>query len=179
MRPRFARQLLANPATALAGRGLTRTEDGNTAVVISYTNAGDVDQTGLDIGLGVQLMPELRADGSFSFFSFTVNEQLTGDQLLPNTPNRKATLGLTYEGATNGFDASLTSRFVAAYDWSAGVFTGRVPDSQTFNATLGYQFNQRFRAYAAGTNIFDQQRFQLYGGAVIGRRVLAGLTATF
>ncbi|MBA2291207.1 MAG: TonB-dependent receptor [Gemmatimonadales bacterium] len=171
--------LLANPATALAGRGLTRTEDGNTAVVLSYTNAGDVDQTGLDLGLGVQLTPELRADGTFSFFSFTVNEQLTGDQLLPNTPNRKATLGLTYEGATNGFDASLTSRFVAAYDWAAGVFIGRVPDSQTFNATLGYQFNQRFRAYAAGTNIFDQQRFQLYGGAVIGRRIIGGVTATF
>lgn len=171
--------LLANPATALAGRGLTRTENGNTAIVLSYTNAGDVDQTGLDLGLGVQLTPEIRADGTFSFFSFTVNEQLTGDQLLPNTPNRKATLGLTYEGATNGFDASLTSRFVAAYDWAAGVYVGRVPDGQTFNATLGYQFNPRFRAYAAGTNIFDQQRFQLYGGAVIGRRIIGGLTATF
>ncbi len=171
--------LLASPATALAGRGLSRTEDGNTAIVLSYTNAGDVDQTGLDVGVGFQFSPEIRLDGSFSFFSFTVNEQLTGDRLLPNTPNRKATLGLSYEGATNGIDASVTSRFVAAYDWAAGVLFGRVPDSQTFNATLGYQFNTRFRAYAAGTNIFDQQRYQLYGGAVIGRRVLAGLTATF
>jgi hypothetical protein len=27
--------------------------------------------------------------------------------------------------------------------------------------------------------VFDQQRFHLYGGSVIGRRVIAGATATF
>lgn len=171
--------LLANPATALAGRGLTRIEDGSTAIVVSYANAGDVDQTGLDLGVGVQVAPEFRVDGSFSFFSFKVNDQLAGDRLLPNTPNRKATLALSYEGATNGFDANISSRFVAAYDWAAGVFVGRVPDSQTINASVGYQYNSRFRVYVAGTNVLDQERFQLYGGAPIGRRVLGGVTATF
>jgi len=33
--------------------------------------------------------------------------------------------------------------------------------------------------YANATNLFDQQRFQVYGGSVIGRRVLAGATSTF
>ena len=171
--------LLASPATALAGRGLTRLEDGSTAVVVSYTNEGDVDQTGLDMGAGYQIAPEIRLDGSFSFFSFTVNSQNAGDRLLPNTPNRKATLGVTYEGRTNGLDASVTGRFVGAYDWAAGVFVGRVPDSQSINATFGYQVHPQFRVYAAGTNIFNQLRYQMYGGAVIGRRVLAGVTATF
>jgi hypothetical protein len=36
-----------------------------------------------------------------------------------------------------------------------------------------------FRVFAVGTNIFDQQRYQLFGGSVIGRRVLGGVTATF
>jgi outer membrane receptor protein involved in Fe transport len=171
--------LLANPATALAGRGLTRLEDGSTAIVVSYTNEGEVNQTGFDIGLGYQLSNTLRLDGSFSYFNFTVESQQAGDQLVPNTPDRKATLTLSYEGGENGFDASISGRFVAAYNWAAGVFVGRVPDSQFINANIGYQLTPRYRVFAIGTNIFDQQRYQLLGGAVIGRRVMGGLSATF
>jgi iron complex outermembrane receptor protein len=171
--------LLANPATALAGAGLSRNEDGNTAVVVSYTNEGDVDQKGLDLGMGVQLTPEVRVDGSFSWFSFKVNSQRAGDQLLPNTPDRKATLGLTYEGSRNGINASINSRFVADYAWAAGVFVGRVPASQTINASIGYQTDPRYRLFANATNLLDQQRYQLFGGAVIGRRVLVGVTTLF
>jgi hypothetical protein len=35
------------------------------------------------------------------------------------------------------------------------------------------------RIHAIATNVFDQQRFHLYGGSVLGRRVIAGATATF
>lgn len=172
-------QLGASAATALAAAGLSRLENGNTAVVVSYTNAGDVDQTGLDVGLGIHLNPEFRLDASMSWFDFKVNDQRAGDRLLPNTPDRKATVGLSYEGARNGFNANLNARFVAAYDWAAGVFNGRVPASQTWNASVGYQATSRYRVFATGTNILDQQRYQLFGGAVIGRRVLAGVTAMF
>lgn len=171
--------LLANPATRLAGLGLTRVENDQTAIVVSYTNEGEVNQTGFDIGLGYQLSNTLRLDGSFSYFNFTVKSQQAGDQLLPNTPDRKATMTLSYEGGENGFDASISGRFVAAYNWAAGVFVGRVPDSQFINANVGYQLTPRYRVFAIGTNIFDQQRYQLFGGAVIGRRVMGGLSATF
>ncbi|MEI2719830.1 MAG: TonB-dependent receptor [Gemmatimonadales bacterium] len=169
----------ANPATALAAAGLTRDENGNTAVLVSYTNAGDVDQKGLDVGIGFQLTSELRADATFSFFDFTVNSQRAGDQLLPNTPDRKATLGLTYEGARNGINASLSSRFVASYDWAAGVFVGRVPAQQQINATIGFDTGEGYRLFANGVNILDQQRYQMFGGAVIGRRVLFGISTLF
>jgi hypothetical protein len=33
--------------------------------------------------------------------------------------------------------------------------------------------------HATATNVLDQERFQLYGGSVIRRRVLGGLTANF
>jgi hypothetical protein len=39
--------------------------------------------------------------------------------------------------------------------------------------------NNNLRVHASATNLFDQQRFQLYGGSVIGRRVLGGITANF
>ena len=36
-----------------------------------------------------------------------------------------------------------------------------------------------FRARAAATDLFDEHRFQIYAGSLIGRRVVVGLTATF
>ncbi len=167
------------PTQPLAAAGLTRLEDGSTAVVVSYTNAGNVDLHGLDFGIGYQLTDEFRVDGTYSMFDFTVKSQQLGDQLLPNTPKHKETLTFAYEGMTNGFDANISGRFVPKYKWAAGVFVGEVPSSESISASVGYQFTPRYRFSVNGTNIFDQQRYQLFGGSLIGRRVLAGLTARF
>ena len=43
----------------------------------------------------------------------------------------------------------------------------------------GYRINNNVRVHATATNLFDQQRFQMFGGSVIGRRVLGGITASF
>src|SRR5690606_21227858 len=171
--------LAGNPATALAAAGLTRTEDGNTAIVVSYGNEGEVDQKGVDVGIGFRLADELRLDGTVSFFDFEVVSQRAGDQLLPNTPKKKGTVSLSYTGIVNGFDGSLTLRMVEEYDWAAGVFMGTVPASSTINASAGYRLTPNFRLFAVGTNILDQQRYHLFGGSVIGRRILGGVTATF
>ena len=172
-------QLGASPATALAAAGLTRTENGNTAIVVSYGNEGEVDQKGVDVGLGFQLTPEIRLDGTFSWFDFEVVSQRAGDQLLPNTPEKKGTVSLAYAGITNGLDASVTVRMVEQYDWAAGVFVGTVPSSNTVNASAGFRLTPNFRIFAVGTNLLDQQRYHLYGGSVLGRRILGGITATF
>ncbi len=173
------RSNLAAAGQTLAAAGLTRTEDGNTAVVVSYTNEGEVEQKGIDVGLGVQLNNAFRLDGTFSWFDFKVKSQQAGDQLVPNTPKTKGTVSLSYDGVTSGFDASVSMRFIAGYDWAAGVYVGPVPSSQTLNASAGYQLAPNFRLFATGTNILDQKRYFLYGGSVIGRRVLGGITATF
>src|SRR5690606_22474552 len=160
------------PISALAAAGLTRTEDGNTAIVVSYGNAGEVDQKGVDVGIGFQLNDEFRLDGTFSYFDFEVVSQQAGDQLVPNTPEKKGTVSLGYIGLSNGFDATLTMRIVEEYDWAAGVFVGKVPSSKTVNASAGYQVTPNFRVFAVGTNLLDEQRYHLFGGSVIGRRVL-------
>lgn len=178
----FRATLETNVRAALAGTtaaaGLTRLENGNSAIVVSYTNAGKVDQQGVDVGIGFQLNDEFRLDGSYSWFDFTVKSQQVGDKLLPNTPSKKGTATLSYAGAHNGIDASLSGRYVGAYDWAAGVFSGKMRSTESVNASAGYQFTTRYRVFMVGTNIFNQQRYQLYGGSVIGRRLLAGLTAS-
>ncbi|MBA3445916.1 MAG: TonB-dependent receptor [Gemmatimonadales bacterium] len=47
------------------------------------------------------------------------------------------------------------------------------------NLSAGYRISNNLRIHGTATNLLDQERFQLYGGSVIGRRVLAGLTAKF
>ena len=106
-----------------------------------------------------------------------MESQQAGDQLLPNTPSKKATLGLSYVGER--FDVNVTVRLVDGYQWAAGVFQGYVPSSELVNLSAGYRVNNYLRIHATATNLLDQKRFQLYGGSVIGRRVLAGITAGF
>src|SRR4029079_12375622 len=148
---------------------------GSRAVVLSYTNAGEVTERGIELGVGYQFTPQIRADASFPGFDFTVESQQAGDQLLPNTPSKKATLGLSYVGER--FDVNGAVRLIDGYQWAAGVFQGYVPSSEQINVGAGFRVNNYLRINASATNLLDQKRFQLYGGSVIGRRVLAGITA--
>jgi iron complex outermembrane receptor protein len=166
-------------ATQIEGaNALATLPDGSRAVVLSYTNAGRVTERGIEIGLGYQFTPEIRADATFTGFDFTVKSQAAGDQLLPNTPSKKGTFSVTYAGQ-QGIDANVSVRLVDGYPWAAGVFQGYVPSSEFVNLSAGYRINNYLRVQATATNLLDQERFQLYGGSVIGRRVLAGITATF
>ncbi|HWB40078.1 MAG TPA: hypothetical protein VG500_02405, partial [Gemmatimonadales bacterium] len=105
-------------------------------------------------------------------------EQAVGDQLLPNTPSKKATFSASYAGQ-QGFDGNVTLRLSDGYEWATGVFQGYVPASELLNVSAGYRINNYVRIHATATNLFDQQRFQLFGGSVIGRRLLGGVTANF
>jgi outer membrane receptor protein involved in Fe transport len=176
--------LQAGYAATLAGTsisgapGLATLPNGTRAVVLSYSNAGRVIERGVELGVGYQFTPEIRGDLSFTGFDFDVKSQRQGDQLLPNTPSKKANLSLSY-AADQGFDANVSVRLVDGYQWAAGVFQGYVPSSEFVNLSAGYRLNNNLRIHGTATNVFDQKRFQLYGGSVIGRRVLGGLTANF
>jgi iron complex outermembrane receptor protein len=166
--------------TTIQGGNAIATLDGNRAIVLSYTNAGSVTERGIELGLGYQFTPEIRGDVSFTGFSFDVDEdeQAAGDQLVPNTPSKKATFSLSYAGQ-QGFDGNVTLRLVDGHPWAAGIFQGYVPANELLNVSAGYRINNYVRIHATATNLLDQQRFQLFGGSVIGRRVLGGVTATF
>ncbi len=53
--------------TTISGApGLATLPDGSRAVVLSYTNAGQVTERGMELGVGYQFTPQLRADASFT-----------------------------------------------------------------------------------------------------------------
>jgi outer membrane receptor for ferrienterochelin and colicins len=171
---------LVGSTTILGGNALATLPDGSRAAVLSYTNAGKVTERGIELGVGYQFTPEFRGDLTFTGFGFDVDEeeQAVGDQLLPNTPSKKATFSVSYAGQ-QGFDGNVTLRLTDGYEWATGIFQGYVPASELLNVSAGYRINNNVRIHATATNLFDEQRFQMFGGSVIGRRVLGGITATF
>lgn len=163
----------------LASQGITRVE-GTTAIAVSYANAGEVVQRGLEGGVGYQITNDLRLDGSVTWFDFDIRSKAQGDSLLPNTPEWKGSVSLSYAGSRNGIDASVTARFVDSFLWAAGVFAGFVPSSQQVTVSAGYRFaRDKARVFATATNLFDQQRYQFFGAAVVGRRVMGGVSYQF
>jgi outer membrane receptor protein involved in Fe transport len=165
--------------TTISGApALATLPDGSRAIVLSYTNAGRVIERGVELGVGYQFTPEFRADVSFTGFDFEVKSQQVGDQLLPNTPSKKAGLSLVYTGA-QGVDANVSLRLIDGYQWAAGVFQGYVPASEVLNLSAGYRVNNNIRVHGTATNLLNQKRFQMYGGSVLERRVLGGITANF
>jgi outer membrane receptor protein involved in Fe transport len=117
-------------------------------------------------------------DATLTRFAFEVTSAtLGGDRLVPNTPKNKGTISIAYAGASR-FDAGVNARFVEAYPWLAGVFDGMIPAAQIVNANAGWRISSSLKAQLSVTDLFDQKRYELYGGSVNGRRILAGVTAT-
>ncbi len=166
--------------TGVVSNGLTRLADGTTAIVLSFGNVGTVDEWGLELGSSVSLTRELTLSASYAWYNFAIRENLVSvnNVLAPNTPSNKGTVAVDYVGR-QGVDLGVDARLVGGYRWSTGMWVGDVPPRQIVNLNGGYRISPHLRVLASGTNLFNQQRFEVYGGAVIGRRVLAGVTSTF
>lgn len=157
--------------------GLTRLTDGTTAVILSYGNAGAVDEWGLEVGGSVSLSSTLSVSAGYTWYDFAIRHNLPDNALVPNTPTHKGALSLAYASARFDFDCA--ARFVSRYHWTTGNWDGDIPASQIVDLNGGYRIDSHWRLYVSGADILNQQRFEVFGGAVIGRRVVAGVTTTF
>lgn len=173
-------QALVGQGQFLAAAALTRIPGDTTAIVVSVGNAGKANEHGVEIGAGLQLGHGFLLEANYTYFDFKVNQSsvATGDSILPNTPKHKGSFSASYQGR-RGLDARIAVRFNSAFDWASGVLLGPVPSSQTIDLSAGYQLAPWIRLNAVATNLLDQQRYQVFGGSVIRRRIIAGVTTTF
>jgi iron complex outermembrane receptor protein len=169
--------LAANQRTAALG--MTRLASGNTAIVVSYANAGSATEQGIEIAVRYPLAAGLETHATYTWFDFRIDESslLPGDVLQPNTPRHKGNIGASYR--RGAFDAGANAMLVDGFDWAAGVFAGPVPSRQLIDVRAGYYLRTNLRLQLVATNVLDQRRYQIYGGSLIGRRVLGGLTLAF
>jgi outer membrane receptor protein involved in Fe transport len=160
-----------------AAPGLTIV-DGKPAIVVSYTNAGKVDERGVEAGFTYYPVNEIHFDGSWTWYDFEVKEQQFGDVLLPNAPKHKFSLGVDYKHPM-GIELSLNMRNVQPFHWAAGVFEGDIPAYTLLNCAVGYTVTKNVRVSAAVSNLLDHQVYQIFGGSVIGRQAIGNFTVSF
>ncbi len=136
----------------------------------SYTNFGEVDTEGIDVGLNFYFTDQWLLDFSYSWFDFEVKQQFQGDRLLPNAPENKFALGLTYTGSR--FGGSLKYRWTDDFPWAAGIFVGDVPSYSVVDLGLSYDITDNWQVGVDVSNLLDEEDFQTFGGDLIGRRAL-------
>jgi outer membrane receptor for ferrienterochelin and colicins len=166
--------------------GLTRLPDGSTAIVISYANAGKVDEKGIEVGGKVYVSDEFTVDVNWAYFDFSVKtppvfqvkEAQITDALLPNTPRHKVNIGFSYSNPV-GFNAGLTARWVEKFSWAGGIFNGNVPEYTLVNLNAGYQLTRNVYLGVNISNLLNRKHYEIFGGSILERRGVATLTTTF
>lgn len=172
------------PPEVLAG--LTILPNGQPQFVLSYTNAGEVTERGIELGITALATPDVEVFANYTYFDFEIEDATTTSgaplanadaELRPNTPKHKGNVGITYSGDRFTLGARVHAQ--EAMDWAAGVFAGHVPGYVTADLNGGYQATDYARLSVTWTNVLDKEIYQLYGGSVLGSRAIGGVSFTF
>ena len=151
----------------------------NILAAVSYTNFGEVDTQGVDLGLTTQFAHGFTFDFTYSWFDFDVKEDLPGFEnlLVPNTPEHKIAAGLSHSGER--WSGNISGRWVDDFDWAVGPFVGVVESYTTVDLAASYYVNDMWRIGLNVSNLFDDEHYQSFGGDLLGRRALGYVTFTW
>jgi iron complex outermembrane receptor protein len=140
-------------------------------VPVSYTNFGQVDTQGVDLGTNVYLTSDWRLNLSYSWFDFDIQREFAQDPLVGNAPENKGSVGLGY--VVDRFDAAVNLRWVDSFAWSVGtLFRGDVESYTTADLTANYRLTESWEIGLNVSDLFDEEHWQSFGGDLIGRRAL-------
>jgi iron complex outermembrane receptor protein len=143
---------------------------------VSYTNFGEVDSQGVEVGLNTNFRDNWNFDFTYSWFDFEIVDAAEDleEILLPNAPEHKFALGLGY--STNKWDAGISARWVDEFRWVVGPFQGQVESYTTADLVGNYSINPRVSIGLNWSNVFDNEHWESFGGDLIGSRALASVT---
>ena len=168
--------LIRNPAFA-ALAALSNNFDGSPILAaVTYTNFGEVDTEGVDVGLQWHVSRPWRLNLNYSWFDFEIVEApsatLAG-QLEPNAPENSFSAGVLY--TADRWDAGLNFRWVDEFRWVAGVFNGTVPSYELVDLVGNYRVTDSIKLGVNVSNLTDEEHWQAFGGDVLGRRALGSI----
>ncbi len=156
---------------------LTNNIDGTPILgAVSYTNFGAVDTQGVDLGVNWGLADDWTLAFNYSWFDFEIQDSRAGlDRLLlPNSPENKAAVSVSYVGER--FDGSLSYRWSDEFRWVVGPFQGQVPDYGVVDLVANFDLTEHFELGVNVSNLLDEEHWESFGGDILGRRALGSLT---
>lgn len=151
--------------------------NGSPAFVVSYSNAGKVNEYGGELGINYYISDELLLGANYAYFRFEVKDKKVGDVLLPNAPRHKGNVGLSYLGKK--LNGSVRLKLVDGFPWAAGVFAGNITGYAIVNVAAGYQIHKNVHLGLTVTNALDKEHYEIFGGSLNGRRAIGSLAVTF
>ncbi len=144
--------------------------------VWSYGNAGEVNESGFEIGANYYVDEHFSVNANYSFFDFKIVTQNINDALLPNAPKHKANAGVNYQ--RDNYQLGVSVKFIPRFDWAAGIYKGPILTYTLVNLSGSYQITPQLAVTLNVTNLLDRRHYQIFGGSLIGRRAIVGMTAT-
>lgn len=175
-------QILAILQAALGPRFalLSNNYDGTPILAAaSYTNFGEVDTQGVELGVNWALADGWTLDLAYSWFDFEIQDSSPGlDQLLlPNSPENSAAAALTYTGTR--FDASVAYRWSDEFRWVVGPFQGDVPSYGVVDLAANVDLTRHVALGINVANALDEEHWEAFGGDLLGRRALGSVTVSW
>jgi outer membrane receptor protein involved in Fe transport len=160
------------------GESLSNLEDGSPAfALLSNGNFGKARTQGLEVGVTSSLPERFRVDVNYTLFDYDLTLQAPDVPILPNTPRHQASFALSYVAPR--LDASVRYRWTDGFDWLSGIYAGPVPAYGLTDVQAAYLITKRVRAGIDASNLFDNEHYEMFGGDLLGRRVLAHVTTSW
>ena len=79
----------------------------------------------------------------------------------------------------SAFDIALKIKYVPAYFWSAGVFSGQIHAYALVTLSAGYVVNENLNMNFNISNLLDRKHYEIFGGSILGRRSTLSATYSF
>jgi iron complex outermembrane receptor protein len=153
---------------------------GDGDLILTYRNFGDVDLTGVDLGIQVLLNDMWSALLSYSFVSEDFFEDVEGElDVALNAPSNKAGAILRYDNRHTGVGASARVRFVDGFPVESGIYVGDVEAYTLLDLSASWQFIPSTSVSAVVQNVLDNEHREFVGTPEIGRLGLVRLTHSF
>ena len=145
-------------------------------VVIGFLNYGEVDIWGFDGSLAIFLSRKWNMDLTYSFMGTTeFLNPLTKAEESVNAPKHKAGLKIQYNPVKYPLTVSLNGRYVDSFDWSSGIYYGKINAYSILDLHLGYEINKNIKMNFTINNLLDHNHTEIIGGPSLGRVMMLRL----
>lgn len=150
-----------------------------TEVLLSPTNAGNIEYWGIDLSTSYAISSTWSLGGSYSFLSknYFSNLGLFGDLSL-NAPKHKGSLSVRYRHLSSGITGEIRYRFVDGFRVKSAVYQGTINPYGLVDLSVIFPLShtQGLTLTLAGTNLLNHKHQEFIGAPQIGRLVIGRLS---
>lgn len=174
--PEPARAGLEQAVIGTVGNAISRLENGNTAFILSFGNAGRATERGAEVGAAYQANDRLRIDANYTWYDFTIDQDrfAPGDTIDANAPPHAANLAASWQHP-GGLRVRVGARYADAFAFRVGTWRATLPAATALDLHARMPLRDAFTLSVSATNLLDQKRVHALGGSVVERRVLVTL----